>query len=244
MQFWGDYNRLPGFVDGFGDFVNPNVKAWPFDPSIAREYFVKAGFTAEGNDGILRKPDGTRLEFTLSHYGVKSYADVMAILKTEALKAGVDLILDGKDPSIVFTEAMDKKFELTSVAWSVQPPYFAFYEYFHSRNAQMDKWVEEERLTTDDAVKKELAHKIQQQIYEKCVFVPGWKRDYERVACWRWMRWPNTGTVKFCPPINAYPYEHYSFWIDEEMQEETYEAMRTGKTFPEVQNIVEDYRKK
>ena len=58
------------------------------------------------------------------------------------------------------------------------------------------------------------------------------------------MRWPNTETVKFCPPINSYPYEHYSFWIDEEMQEETYEAMRTGKTFPEVQNIVEDYRKK
>ena len=264
VTFWGDYSRLPGFVDGFGEFVNPNVKAWPFDPSKAREYFAKAGFTETGNDGILRKADGTRLEFTLSHYGIKTYADIMAILKTEALKAGVDLILDGKDPSIVFTEAMDKKFELTSVAWAVQPPYFAFYEYFHSRNAydeqgnvkektnnvfayndpQMDKWVEEYRLTTDDEVKKDLAHKIQQQVYEKCVFVPGWKSDYQRVACWRWMRWPDTETVKFCPPIVAYPYEHYSFWIDEEMQEETYEAMRTGRTFPEVQNIVEEYRKK
>ena len=68
VQFWGDYNRLPGFVDGFGDFVNPNVRPRPFSPQKAREFFAKAGFTEEGGDGILRKPDGTRLEFTLSHY--------------------------------------------------------------------------------------------------------------------------------------------------------------------------------
>ena len=264
VQFWGDYNRLPGFVDGFGEFVNPNVKPWAFSPAKAREYFAKAGFTEEGSDGILRKKDGTRLEFTLSHYAIKTYSDIVSILKTEARQAGVDLILDGKDPSIAFVEAMDKKFELTHVAWGVQPPYFAFYEYFHSRNAydeqgnikektnnvfaysdpQMDEWVEEYRLTSDNELKKELAHKIQQQVYERCVFVPGWKRDFERVACWRWLRWPDTEEVEFCAPINYYPYEHYSFWIDTEIQEETLQAMRAGETFPEVQNIVERYRKK
>ena len=263
VQFWGDYNRLPGFVDGFGDFVNPNVKAWPFDPQKAREYFAKAGFTQEGSDGILEKEDGTKLEFTLSHYAIKTYLDLMSILKNEARSAGVDLILDSSDPSIIFTKAMDKKYELTAVAWGVQPPYFAYYEYFHSRNAydeqgnikektnnvfayndpEMDKWVSEYRLTSDNDVKRELAHKIQQQVYEKCVFIPGWKRDFERVACWRWLRWPDTESVKFCPPIVSYPYEHYSFWIDTEMQEETLEAMRSGETFPEVQNVVEDYRK-
>ena len=264
VSFWGDYNRLPGFVDGFGDFVNPAVKPWPFDPAKAREFFARAGFTEEGNDGILRKPDGARLEFTLSHYGIKTYADIMGILKTEARQAGVDLILDGKDPSIVFTEALDKKFELTSVAWAVQPPYFSFYEYFHSRNAydeqgnikpktnnvfayqnpEMDRWVEAYRQATNDEEKRELAHKIQQQVYDQCVFIPGWKRDYERVACWRWLRWPDSETVKFCPPINSYPFEHYSFWIDEEMEAETKAAMTSGRTFPEIQNIVEDYRRK
>jgi microcin C transport system substrate-binding protein len=264
VQFWGDYNRLPGFVDGFGDFVNPNVKPWPFSPSKARRYFAKAGFTQEGRDGILRKKDGTRLEFTLSHYAIKTYADIVSILKTEAKSAGVDLILDSTDPSVVFTNAMDKKFELTSVAWSVQPPYFAFYEYLHSRNAydeqgnikektnnifaysdpEMDQWVSDYRLASDETHKKELAHKIQQQLYERCVFVPGWKRDFERIACWRWLRWPNTDTVKFCPPVVSYPWEHYSFWIDVDKQKETLEAVRSGKTFPEVQNIVEDYRVK
>jgi microcin C transport system substrate-binding protein len=264
VNFWGDYNRLPGFVDGFGDFVNPNVKAWPFDPQKAREYFAKAGFTEEGENGILRKSDGTKLEFTLSHMAVKKFEDIISGLKTEALKAGLKLIPDGKEPSIVFTEAMDKKFELTSIAWSVQPPYFAFYEYFHSRNAydeqgnikektnnifayndpEMDKWVEEYRQTADIDLKKTLSHKIQQQIYERCIFVPGWKRDFERVACWRWMRWPDTETVQFCPPVVSYPYEHYSFWIDLEKQEETLGAMRSGVTFPEVQNVVEKYRKK
>jgi microcin C transport system substrate-binding protein len=108
----------------------------------------------------------------------------------------------------------------------------------------MDKWVEGYRRATEDTEKRDLAHKIQQQVYERCVFVPGWKRDYERVACWRWLRWPNSETVKFCPPINAYPWDHYSFWIDEEMQEETRSAIRSGRTFPEVENVVEMYRKK
>jgi microcin C transport system substrate-binding protein len=76
---------------GYGDFVNPNVKPWPFDPAKAREYFAKAGFTEEANDGVLRKADGTRLEFTLSHYSIKTYTDIMGILKNEAKKAGIDL---------------------------------------------------------------------------------------------------------------------------------------------------------
>ena len=264
VLFWGDYGRLPGFVDGYGDFVNPNVTPWSFDPLKAREFFGKAGFTEIGDDGILRKSDGTKLEFNISHYSIPSYAKVIGILKESAKKCGVALVPDGKEPSVVFTDAMDKKFELTSVAWSVQPPYFSYYEYFHSRNAydeqgnvkkktnnvfaykdaQMDKWVEAYRLATEDKEKRELALKIQQQVYERCVFIPGWKRDFERVACWRWLRWPKTETVEFCPPIVSYPYEHYSFWIDEEMQKETKAAMLSGKTFPEVQKVMEKYRKK
>ncbi|MGB2455826.1 MAG: hypothetical protein ACPIG7_14630, partial [Akkermansiaceae bacterium] len=115
---------------------------------------------------------------------------------------------------------------------------------FAYNDPEMDKWVEAYRRATEDGEKRDLAHKIQQQVYERCVFVPGWKRDYERVACWRWLRWPNSETVKFCPPINAYPWDHYSFWIDEEMQEETRSAIRSGRTFPEVENVVEMYRKK
>lgn len=264
VQFWGDMERLPGFVDGYGDLVNPKVQPWPFDPAEARRYFAKAGFTEEGRDGFLRKPDGTKLEFTLSHYAIKTYSDIMNILKTEARRAGVDLILDAKDPSIVFTDSMDKKFELTSVAWGVQPPYFSFYEYFHSRNAfdeqgnvmpktnnvfayadpQMDRWVEADRQATSREEKVRLGHLIQEQVYERCVFVPGWKKDYERVGSWRWLRWPDTEEVQFCPPIVSYPYEHYSFWIDEEMKEETLSAMRTGQKFPEVQKVIEKYRKK
>jgi len=264
VVFWGDYNRLPGFVDGFGDFVNPEVQARKFDPQVAREYFAKAGYTKEGEDGVLRKPDGTRLEFELSHYTASIYPKIVAIIKNEAKMIGVDLILNGGDPQSIFTNALDKKFEITFVAWAVQPPYFSFYEYFHSRNAydeqgnikpktnnvfayndpEMDRWCEESRLATSDDEKRKWAHLIQKQAYDRAVFIPGWKMDYERVACWRWLRWPDSETVKFCPPVVSRPNEHYSFWIDVEMQQETLEAMREGKTFPEVQNVVEDYRKK
>ena len=38
--------------------------------------------------------------------------------------------------------------------------------------------------------------------------------------------------------------ESYVYWIDEEMEAETRAAMRSGKTFPEVQQVKQKYRTK
>ena len=38
------------------------------------------------------------------------------------------------------------------------------------------------------------------------------------------------------------PMESYVYWVDEEMKRETLEARRSGKTFPEVQEVKQRYR--
>lgn len=261
--FWGDYARLPGFVAGYGDLVNPNVQAREFSVSKAREYFAAAGFTVKGKNGILEKEDGTRLEVTISYRNNSEvFGRIMTILKDEARGAGLEVILDGLDSQVNFKKTSEKKHEITCTAWSVQPPYFHFFEFFHSRNAydekgnlkintnnvysyandEMDVLTENYRLATSREEKKELGLKIQQIVYDEGLYIPGWMRDFERVACWRWLRWPDTEHTKFCPKIVSYPYESYVFWIDEEMKEDTLKAMKEGRTFPEVERLVEDYR--
>jgi microcin C transport system substrate-binding protein len=263
--FWGDFKRLPGFVDGYGDMVRADVQPKPYSAGTARKYFAKVGYTEEGEDGILETPGGKRLEVVVSYATSNPiFGKIVAILKNEGKAAGIDFILNGLDAQVSYKRQMEKKHEIVISAWSVQPPFFSFYEYFHSRNAydekgnpkfetnnvftyanpEMDKLCEAYRAAKSREEKKQVGLIIQKMVDEECLFVPGWKRDFERVACWRWMRWPNSEEVKFCPPIYSYPYESYCFWIDDEMKEETIQAMRDGKTFPEVENIVEKYRSK
>lgn len=36
--------------------------------------------------------------------------------------------------------------------------------------------------------------------------------------------------------------ETYLFWIDEEVKKETLKARKEGKTFPEIEQVIDDYR--
>jgi microcin C transport system substrate-binding protein len=62
------------------------------------------------------------------------------------------------------------------------------------------------------------------------------------VASWRWLRWPDCEETRFCPPVIYDPLQAFVHWIDEDMKEETMDAKRSGKTFPEVNRIFDDYR--
>ena len=72
------------------------------------------------------------------------------------------------------------------------------------------------------------------------MWCPGWKKDFYRLAYWRWVRWPEQHNVR----ISDEPEMSYVFWIDEDLKKETQAAMKNGKTFPEVNNVYDFYRVK
>ena len=106
----------------------------------------------------------------------------------------------------------------------------------------MDNLTEKYRNARSIAEKVKYGHRIQEIIAEEDLYVPGYMREFERVATWRWVRWPDVPETRFTPPLIYRPEEGHCFWVDERMKEETLEAIRTGKTFPEVERVVEDYR--
>ena len=137
--FRGDASRLPGWTKGYGRFDNPEIMARPFSVGKAREYFAKAGYVKEDENGILMKENGERLEVALTFSNIPVRAKMMGILKEEALKAGLKFILDGLDHTVVYKKEMQKKHQAVFSAWGFQPPYPRYYEYFHSSNAFDDK---------------------------------------------------------------------------------------------------------
>ena len=262
VVFRGDASRLPGWSKGYGDFDDPDITARPFSVSKAREYFAKAGYTEDGPNGILRNAAGQPLEIIISYTSTAIRKQMMTILEEEAAKAGLDLVLDGLDGTRAYNKSKNKEHMATFTGWGFRPPQPRFFEYFHSRNAydekgnirkdtnnifsykddRMDRLSIAYRFGTDVKELVRLAHEMQQIIYDSGVYIPGYMTEFARVACWRWVRWPDSEDTEFAPPRVYIPMESYAYWIDEDMQAETRAAMRSGKTFPEVQEVKDRYR--
>ena len=211
VVFRGDYERLDGITGGYGRFTNPNVKARPFSVEKARELFAQAGFTQEDADGVLKKPDGTRLSLSLSYAYVAHYPKMMPILKEEAAKAGLEIRLDGLEPTVFYQKTMKKEHEIVFWGWSSTPPFPRMYQLFHSKNArddkgnpkqqtnnlniysnpEMDKLVLGIRHATTVEELQDNAWKAQQLCHDEVLFIPSYV-PITRIGCWRWLKWPDT----------------------------------------------------
>ena len=194
---------------------------------------------------------GARMEVSLTFTSTPERTRMMVILKQEARRAGVNFILDGRDAIASYKKVVSKEHQAYFSAWQFIPPAPAYYEYFHSRNAydekgnrktqtnnvfsyaddKMDVLVENYRnaRTMEELISN--AHQIQEIIAEEDLFVPGYTTEFNRVANWRWVRWPDVPETRFSPPLAYIPMESYCYWIDEKMKEKTLQAKRNGKAF-------------
>lgn len=262
VMFRGDYQRLNAFNEGYGVFSDPSIKARPYSIDQAREAFRAAGYTNEGTDGILAKPDGTRLSVSVTYPGIPILDRILAILREEAKPCGLELRLDGLEATVAYKKEMQKQHEIAFGSWMIQPPVPDYHQFLHSTNAYDEKgnlkpqtnntfvWARpdtdllSEQVRTGRTVEelKEAAWKLQHIMHDEAIFVPGYSVDFIRIASWRWVRWPDCEDTRYSPPVVFDPHEVFVFWIDPEIKAETLAALRSGKTYPESTRTVDDYR--
>jgi microcin C transport system substrate-binding protein len=262
VMFRGDYQRLNSFHEGFGRLSDPSIRARPYSVDLARESFRRAGYTEEDRDGYLTKPDGTRLSVAASYPSMPVVDRMLAILREDAKACGLELRLDGMEFTVAYKKEMQKQHEIAFGSWLVQPPLPDYYQYLHSSTARDEKgnpkpqtnnlfvWSRPdadilcEKVRTGATVEEvsEAAIRLQHIVHDEALFVPGYTVDFVRVGSWRWVRWPDCDTTRFCPPVVYDPHEVFVFWIDQEIQAETRAARRSGRTFPESTRVVDVYR--
>jgi len=258
VMFRGDATRLENFSTGYGIFQNPEVKAPRFNIKAAREYFEEANFTEEGSDGILRRKDGTKLSLSITYAAVPLRDRMMAILKEEAIKCGLELVLDGLEPTVNFKKISKKEHQLAFMGWGVGSLVPSYYQFFHSANAfdekgnpkpntnnvfsyandEMDKLSLAVRFARNEKELQKAAWRAQKIIIDEAIYSPGYQIPFVRESSWRWIRWPETKEVTMSSPTSETPLRGYSWWIDEDIKEDTLKARREGKTFPEIQKTI------
>jgi len=141
-QFYrGDAVQMKTRSDGYSWRTHPTISARKFDPVKAREHFAKAGFADQGPDGILRNAQGQRLSFTVTTYR-PDIRDVMAILKSEAAKAGIEFNLEVLDQTTGWKKVQEKNHDIALVALSRSPELFPrYWEMYHGSNAFTDAYL-------------------------------------------------------------------------------------------------------
>ncbi len=259
----GDYQQLNSYCSGYGRYTNPHLKAPEYSPAKARKYFAAAGYTEQGPDGILRKPDGSRLSVEITYSNASpSLKTTMTMYKEDAKKAGVDIQLDNLDANVSFRKVMEKRHQAASWAWGFNPPHPRTHQSFHSSFAydekgntvpytnninsiaddRLDKAVEAERRATTEDELQEAAWKVQEIVQDLAIWVPGTCPEFTRLGYWRWVKWPDSDTTKFCYPVVFEPGESHVYWIDEKLKEETLKAKKQNGSFPEKDQIFDQFR--
>lgn len=259
----GDYQRLNTYGSGQGDFTNTDLKARPFDPALAREFFAKAGFTKTGPDGILRNDKDQPLSLSIT-YTTAEHAQRLTLLREEAKKAGLNLELNLMDASAGFKSMLEKKHQSAWMAWS-GGRYPAYWEHFHRVNANKPQTnnimnIDDDRISAlveqydkafDFGKKADLSRQIQQRLYDLASFVPAYQVPYTRAGAWRWIRLPKVPATPQSDllywPLDG-SNSGYSFggllWIDEATKAQTRAAIKGGQTFPPVTITDTTYQQK
>lgn len=255
----GDASRLNIYNDGYGKFSNSEIRTREFSPEKAREHFAKAGFTRQGNDGVLQNSGGERLSFTITHTASPVIDKILQRLKEEALLAGVEYKLEGMDGTASYEKVMQKKHDITMWGWGTIPPFPRFFEGVHSSNAyepgsttprvmtnnisvyanpEADPLAEKVRFATSEDEIRDASWQLEQILHDTAFWIPGYKRQFYRIGHWRWMKWPEDFNLK----VTREAQESYVYWIDVEEKERTQAAKSKGERFPEVDVIYDQYR--
>ncbi|MCE9520277.1 MAG: extracellular solute-binding protein [Verrucomicrobia bacterium] len=250
----GDFQRLNAFSQGYPLLGDPPIHARSFDPQKARDYFAKAGYSKVGEDGVLVNDKGERLSLTITHRKSEIVQKVMQRLKEEALKCGLEYKLEGIESTSFFQKVTQKKHQLAQVAFSAQPPFPDHYQMWHSKDAlmedgktpkpntnnltcfankQMDEFCEAERHARTIEDFRKASWGASQIIHDEAAWIPGYEQGYYRTAYWRWVKWPENFNVA----VSELPLQNHVHWIDEEVKLETEVAMRSGRTFPEMDRV-------
>ncbi|MBC8461787.1 MAG: ABC transporter substrate-binding protein [Deltaproteobacteria bacterium] len=249
-----DYFRLEHGFMGYGRYSNNTIRARQFDLDKVRYYMNQAGWQ-RGSDGIWEK-NGKRFSVEVS-YSQDDHTPRLVVLKEEAKKAGIELRLQKLDPSAAYKKVLEKKHDVAWSGWStsLRPQYW---EHFHSINAHkpqtnnitntddpdMDKLIDAYRDSLDEEERIKLSVKIQEKIHEIGAFVPTFMVPYVREAYWRWWKLPKVPGTKQSTSLFD-PFGSTTgglFWFDEDLYNETKQAMKKKKMFPPVIIIDETYK--
>ena len=179
----GEGQRLRTFHSGYGALTPQHTPQYAYNPAAAREAFARAGYTAAGPDGILRREDGTRLSVTLLYTPHEKISILLAPLIRSAAQCGAEIVPEPVPWQICQRRLQERSHQL--VFWAMPAPELPEPERFFSLEAEpaaspfslnaadMNAALADYRNTPS----ADNLARIDQLVQEHAVWLPGWKEN-------------------------------------------------------------------
>lgn len=163
-----------------GVYSDPALKPWPYDPVQAKKLLAEAGWRDTDGDGILDK-DGEKFSFVMMQIASHPIQQrMMPMLKESYAAAGIDMKIQVVEWSVCIQRLNERSYDACSLGWA-SPFEPDLYQIFHSSqaalpnssnhtgfvNKEVDRLIEELRVTFDRQKRVELSHKLCRIFHEE-----------------------------------------------------------------------------
>jgi peptide/nickel transport system substrate-binding protein len=152
-----------------GEYYNPDVTTYEYDPERAKELLAAAGWSA-GDDGVLVNEAGER--FTILLNGPAGYPVLEQLLtyaQQEYTNLGIEVTLEIDEWSVHLDKYHNLEYDMLS-NWWITPPDPDLFDHYYSespsnwwayQNAEVDQLLLQAREEADKEARIELYHQIQ-----------------------------------------------------------------------------------
>jgi len=157
---------------------NASLKPIEFSIEKAKKLLSEAGWSDSDKDGILdKKLDGKKTALTVKYLANASKASSMILaelIKSNAKKAGIDIVIDGKDANTLLEKLRSRDFEMISAGRSLTPQWSPSQNWRTDSDnrsgfgdEKTDSWIDEMEREPNQSKRFVISKKLQAKIYEE-----------------------------------------------------------------------------
>jgi peptide/nickel transport system substrate-binding protein/microcin C transport system substrate-binding protein len=199
----------------------PKTKPTPYNPKKAIELLAEAGWKDSNKDGILDKEvDGKRIDFKFTLvFANKEFEKLWTILKEDMRKVGIEMNLKYLEFNAMLKLKDDLSFDAIAMSWaggSIDPdPKQVWHSssavkggsnFVSYKNPEVDKLIDEARLTLDKKKRIGILQKTYQIIAEDAPYLFMFSDRYSYYA--------TTAKIKKLKPTFNYSVGSNTWWLE------------------------------
>jgi peptide/nickel transport system substrate-binding protein len=157
---------------------NADLKPITFSIEKAKKLLAEAGWSDTDKDGILdKKLGGKKTALSVKYLANASKASSMTLaelIKSNARKAGIDVVIDAKDANTLLDKLRSREFEMISAGRSITPQWSPSQNWRTDAdnrsgfgNEKTDEWIDALEREPNQSKRWVLSKKLQAEIYEE-----------------------------------------------------------------------------
>jgi microcin C transport system substrate-binding protein len=217
--FFGEYPPLNSYFAG-GVYENPDNPKMPYDPQLALKLLNDAGWTRDAQGRLAKNGQPLTIELLNGDKGSERW---LTVYQDDLRKVGITLNLRLVTPETQFTMVMDRKFDVSLMAWGAETFPNPEDEYSSKmadtlksnnitgvKDKRIDELLDAYDVEFDQHRREAMIREIDGILANLHHYVLGWDAPFQRIAYWNKFGHP----AGYLGRVDDYNSAAWLWWVD------------------------------